>query len=193
MKRAISRSSRDFVCFVRLFVHSVGGGRSVALSFVRSFIHSIGRSVGHSFIRSFVRSFIQSFGRSVGHSFIRSFVRLFIHSIGWSVGGPFVHTFVRSFNRSVGRSAIRSYVRLFVDRTSLVNNPYTVEYQFFEPPRETKIRILLFRMSRSNPRWRPVVRGLRDSGSVLFYPSESSNKSPGPLLDGPATSAHMSA
>ena len=31
----------------------------------------------------------------------------------------------------------------------------------------------------------------RDSGSVLFDLSESSNKSPDPLLDGPATSEHM--
>ena len=33
----------------------------------------------------------------------------------------------------------------------------------------------------------------RDSGSVLFDLSESSNKSPEPLLDGTATSKHMSA
>ena len=43
----------------------------------------------------------------------------------------------------------------------------------------------------SNPRWQPVVCNLfRDSASVLFELSESSNKSPKPLLNGPATSEH---
>ena len=44
-------------------------------------------------------------------------------------------------------------------------------------------------LSRSNPRWRLVVLVV---GEMVKVPSKSSNKSPEPLLDGPAASEHMS-